>query len=188
LTGTATYAPSRVGTGFEFDGTSSLSAPGLPALTSALTVEAWVRPASDTVVQTIAARWDFPSTDDSARTFALTLQPGSRLVIETDETSTRRPEVPTATVPQLRDGRAHHVAATWDRNRIALFVDGAQVAGRQSRGGTLNRALTTALTVGGQTRGLPANGIIDEPTIYSRALDAGEVAAIHLAGRAGKCT
>jgi hypothetical protein len=187
LSGMATYAPNRVGTGFEFDGTSSLSASGLPALTSALTFEAWVRPFSDTVVQTIAARWDFPSTDDSARTFALTLQPGNRLVIETDETSTRRPEVLTATVPQLHDGRMHHVAATWDRTRLALFVDGSQIAASVSQGGTLNPAPATPLTIGGQTRGFGTNGLIDEPTIYSRAIGAGEIAAIHTAGRSGKC-
>ena len=160
----------------------------MPTLTSALTVEAWVRPVSDTLVQTIAARWDFPSTDDAARTFALTLQPGSRLVFETDETSTRRPEVLTATVPQLHDGRAHHVAATWDQRRFALFVDGSEVAAKTSQGGTLNPALTTLSMIGGQTRGFPANGVIDEPTIYSRALAASEIGAIHLAGQSGKCS
>jgi subtilisin family serine protease len=187
LTGTATYAPGQVGNGLAFDGTSPLSAPGVPSLTTALTVEAWVRPVSDTLVQTIAARWDFPSTDDAARTFALTLQPGSRLVFETDETSTQRPEVLMAAVPQLLDGQAHHVAATWDQTRFALFVDGSEVATKASQRGTLNPAPTTLLTIGGQTSGFPASGIIDEPTIYSRALDAGEIAAIHSAGRSGKC-
>jgi subtilisin family serine protease len=187
LTGTATYAPSQVGNGFAFDGTSSLSASPVPALTSALTVEAWVRPVSDTLVQTVAARWDFPSTDDAARAFAVTLQPGNRLVLETDETSTRRPEVLTAIVPQLHDGRAHHIAATWDRSRIALFVDGSEVGSKTSQGGALNPAPTTPLTIGGQTRGFGANGLVDEPTIYSRALGAAEIATIHAAGRSGKC-
>jgi hypothetical protein len=187
LTGAADYAPSQVGTGFAFDGTSSLSTPGVPALTSAFTVEAWVRPVSDLRVQTIAARWDFPNTDDAARAFALTLQTGSQLVFETDETSTRRPEVLSAIVPQLHDGRSHHIAATWDQTRFALFVDGVEVATKMSQGGTLNPALATRVTIGGQTRGFTANGVIDEPTIYSRALTAGDIATIHAAGRSGKC-
>jgi hypothetical protein len=43
------------------------------------------------------------------------------------------------------------------------------------------------VTLGGQVRGFAFDGVIDEPTIYSRALSAAEVASIHLAGSAGKC-
>ena len=187
LVGSAAYGSGHVGSAFAFDGTSWLTAPGVATVSTGVTVEAWVRPGADTRVQTVAARWDFPSTDDSARTFALTLQPGGRLVFETDETSTRRPEVLSVSVPQLLDGRFHHVAATWDRVRAVLFVDGVEVATRVSQGGSLNPALTTAVTIGGQTRGLSTTGIVDEATIYSRALGAAEVEAIHLADRAGKC-
>jgi len=188
LTGTQAYAPSRVGSGFAFGGGNWLSAPGLPTVSTAVTIEAWVTPArNDKGVQTIAARWDFPSTDDSARTFALTLQPGDRLVFETDETSTRRAEVLSTTVPQIFDAAPHHIAATWDRNRIAVFVDGIEVASKRSQGGTLNPASTTPVTIGGQVRGFAASSVIDEPTIYSRALAASEVAAIHQADLAGKC-
>jgi len=186
LVGTPAYLPGRVGNGFAFTGSTALSAATLPTVSSAVTVEAWFAPVSNQRVQTIAARWNFPSTDDSARSFSLTLQ-DDRLVFETDETSTRRPEVLTATVPQIYDGVAHHVAATWDRTQIALFVDGTQVATRRSQGGTLNPATTTAVMIGSQTRGFVANGVIDEPTIYNRALGAGEVAAIHAAGASGKC-
>ena len=109
-------------------------------------------------------------------------------MFETDETSARRPEVLTATVPQIYDGVAHHVAATWDRTQIALFIDGTQVATRRSQGGTLNPATTTAVVIGGQTRGFVANGVIDEPTIYDRALGLVEIAEIDAAGASGKCT
>ena len=108
-------------------------------------------------------------------------------MFETDETSTRRPEVLTAVAPQLLDGQLHHVAATWDRNRFALYIDGVELAAKASQGGTLNPASTTTVTIGGQIRGLPANGVIDEPTIYARALTSIEIAGIHLADSAGKC-
>jgi len=159
----------------------------LPTVSTAVTIEAWVTPVRNLRVETIAARWDFPSTDDSARTFALTLQPGGRLVFETDETSTRRPEVLSTTLPQSVDAAPHHIAATWDRNRITLFVDGIEVASKRSQGGTLNPASTTPVTIGGQVRGFAASSVIDEPTIYSRALTASEVTAIHQADLAGKC-
>lgn len=187
LVGTPAYLLGRVGNGFVFNGSTALSTATLPTVSSAVTVEAWFTPVSNQRVQTIAARWNFPSRDDSARSFSLALQ-DDRLVFETDETSSRRPEVLTATVPQIYDGAAHHVAATWDPARITLYIDGTQVATRRSQGGTLNPATTTAVIIGGQTRGFVANGMIDEPTMYNRALQVGEVAAIHTAGASGKCT
>lgn len=150
LVGTPAYVPGRVGNGFAFDGSTALRTATLPTVSSAVTFVAWFTPVSNQRVQTIAARWDFPSRDDSARSFSLALQ-DDRLVFETDETSTRRPEVLTATVPQIYDGAAHHVAATWDPARITLYIDGTQVATRRSQGGTLNPATTTAVIIGGQT-------------------------------------
>jgi hypothetical protein len=93
-----------------------------------------------------------------------------------------------ASAPQLHDGRSHHIAATWDGTRFAIFVDGVQVATKPSQGGTLNPATSTPVTIGGQVRGFAATAVIDEPTIYSRALGAGDIAGLHLAGTSGKCT
>jgi hypothetical protein len=191
LSGTAGFAHAEVGQGFALDGTSSLTWPTMPAISSGLTVEAWLEPANTGTVQAIVSRWDFPSTDDRARAFSLTLSPYGGLLWETDEPTLRRPLTLMADAPQLFDGFLHHVAATWDTNRATLYIDGAQVASAPSQGGTLNPNTGTSFRVGGQSHGggsqFPYTGIIDEPTLWSRPLTPTEIAAIHSAADVGKC-
>jgi hypothetical protein len=193
LTGTSGFATGEVGQGFALDGTSSLSAATFPVVSSGLTFEAWVRPTpTPGVVQTIASRWDFPSTDDTSRTFALVLSPNGDIEWDTDETTLRRPVQLVGAAPRIFDGFFHHVAATWDINRIALYVDGAQVASTISQGGALNPNTATTFRVGGQSHGgngdlFPFNGVIDEPSVWARALSATEITSIVNAGSAGRC-
>jgi len=187
LTGDAAFAPGVVGDGFAFDGRGWLSATGVPTGVVGFTFEAWTLPVRSPTVQTLAAKWDFPSTDDAARTFAVSLYPDDRLVVEIDETSARRPETLSARVPSLRDGAPHHIAVTWDQARIAIHVDGVETAAGPSQGGTLNPSPTVPITIGGQVRGFPSATTIDEPTLYSRALSGAEIASVHRAGTAGKC-
>jgi subtilisin family serine protease len=195
LSGSANFAPGEVGQGFSMDSASSLTAPSLPVTTTGLTFEAWLKPSpasSAAAVQTIASRWDFPSTDDSTRTFALLLMSDGTLEFDTDETTLRRPVELRASAPQLFDGFFHHVAATWDAARIAVYVDGVQVGSQVSQGGLLNPNTATTVRLGGQSHGgtgdlFPYTGVIDEPSIWSRALSPGEVAAIANATSAGTC-
>jgi hypothetical protein len=191
LTGTSGFAPAEVGQGFAMDGSSSLLSTSLPAAAPGLTIEAWVKPIATGTLQTIISRWNFPSTDDGSRTFALTLRPNGDLEWDTDEITLRRP-VQLVAATQVFDGFFHHVAATWDINRIALYVDGAQVASATSQGGALNANLATAFRLGGQSHGgsgnlFPFTGVIDEPSVWSRALSASEVASIVAANSTGKC-
>jgi len=192
LTGTANFVAGEVGQGFSLDATSSLTAPSLPVTSPGLTFEAWLKPTPTSNLETIASRWDFPSVDDSTRTFALLLSPDGKLTFDTDETTLRRPVELTAAAPQLFDGFFHHVAATWDINRIAIYVDGVQVASQVSQGGVLNPNTATSFRLGGQSHGgnvnlFPFAGVIDEPSIWSRALNATEVASIAVATSAGTC-
>jgi hypothetical protein len=163
----------------------------MPAFAGGLTVEAWLKPVNTGMVQTVMSRWNFPSSDDTARTFSLTLQPGGDLLWETDETTLRRPVELRAQAPTLFDGFFHHVAATWDSSRITLFIDGVQVASTTSQGGTLNANTGTPFRLGGQSHAggdqFPYSGSIDEPTVWSRALTAAEIASIHSAGSTGMC-
>jgi hypothetical protein len=195
LSGTTNFVAGEVGQGFSMDGTSSLTAPSLPVTSPGLTFEAWLKPSaapSAATLQTIASRWDFPSADDSARTFALVLRADGTLEFDTDETSLRRPVELHAPAPQLFDGFFHHVAATWDINRIAIYVDGVEVGSQVSQGGVLNPNTGTTFRLGGQSHGgtgdqFPYFGVIDEPSIWSRALSASEVASIANATSAGTC-
>lgn len=190
LTGLSAFSPGKVGFGFALGSVELLSAPSLAVVNDGLTLEAWVSPAlSSGLSQTIMSRWDFPSIDDSARSYWLRIDPipATRIVFETDESSTRRPEVLTADAPGLLDFNPHHVAATWSPTSIDIYLDGTLLASKLSQGGRLNDAATTDFRIGSQTRGFGYAGMIDEPTVYSRALSAGEIAAIAAAGAGGKC-
>jgi hypothetical protein len=91
--------------------------------------------------------------------------------------------------PDLRDGMFHHVALTLDRNAPNggnLYVDGQVVltfdptpfAGSLSNSAPLNI---------GNDQDNPFTGLIDELSVYNRALSLAEVLAIRQAGAAGKC-
>jgi hypothetical protein len=190
LIGTSGYEPALIGQGLVFDGTNTLSVSRFPVVSSGLSVEMWIKPVANGLVQALASRWDFPGTDDSARTFSLLLGPRGQLIFDTDETTARRPEELQTGPQALYDGFFHHVAATWNQTEIALYVDGSLVTSKPSQGGTLNPAATTAFRLGSQL-GLGDQfhytGTIDEPAIVQRALTAAEVTGIVNAGPKSKC-
>ncbi len=98
--------------------------------------------------------------------------------------------------PILRTGVWHHVAATYDRGSasVMLYVDGTNVFS-----GSYSQSIwkpTTPLWIGGVPKPQAGNppcweeyveANIDEVSIYNRALSSNEIAAIYLAGSAGKC-
>jgi len=190
LTGSVAFAPGIIGQGMQLDNGDVLSVDAFPEVSTGLTVEAWIQPNDTGGVQTIFSRWDFPSTDDSARSYALFLEPGGRLVWSTDETSTRRPEEASTIVPLLFDGDFHHVAATWTSTTLAIYVDGTAILTVPSQGGVLNPASSTQFRLGSKSGlGDPFffDGIIDEPAVIGRALSATEVSDLVDAGPNGKC-
>ncbi len=194
LTGTVAFDTGLVARGMALDGTNTISVDGLPPVSTAVTVELWVKPTNTGftgLTQTLVSRWDFPSADDSARSFALLLDPYANLLWMTDETSTRRPEELRVAVPQIYDGAFHHVAATWDGTQFGIYFDGLLIASAPSQGGPLNPAATTPFRVG-STAGLGDpfrfTGILDEPSVWERVLDASEIGAIYASGAGGKCT
>jgi hypothetical protein len=80
-----------------------------------------------------------------------------------------------------------HLAGTYDGTALSIYVNGVPVS---SVG--LNGALvpsTSPLNIGRDPSNIGRlfHGLIDEVSIYSRALSAGEIAAIYAAGAAGKC-
>jgi hypothetical protein len=190
LVGTTGFAPGLIDRGIALDGNQIISIDGFPEIQGGVTVETWIKPNPTSSISALLSRWDFPSTDDAARSFALFLHPDGRLVWSTDETSTRRPEEPSVTAPQLFDGAFHHVAATWSAQRIAIYVDGIEVLDVPSQGGVLNPAASTQFRLGSKAGlGNPFffSGVLDEPTVISRALTATEILGIVDAGPNAKC-
>jgi hypothetical protein len=189
-TGTPAYATGVVGTGFELDGNSSLAVTGMDTVAAGVTVEAWVRPEPAALTQAIVSRWDFPGPDPSTRSYTLLLSPFGRLIWAVDDASRRHPVELQAAAPQLFDGAFHHVAATWDGASSIIYVDGVEIGRRPGGGGLLNPAATTEVRIGGEAGpGVPFHfdGVIDEPTVWRRALTAAEVSTIVANGPFGKC-
>jgi len=87
----------------------------------------------------------------------------------------------------LVDGNWHHIALTWtdavleEQRYITLYVDGALV----DQASLTPTNPNNSFTIGSSTQ--PFNGLVDEVSIYSRALTLSEIASIHAAGSAGKC-
>ena len=189
LTGSVSYAPAEVGNGIVFNGSGGVVTDQLPVVDQAVSVDAWIRPQASGLVQAIFSRFTWPG-GGSEDSYLLMLSPTGGLWWATDDPSTLFPIPVEGQFPQLFDGQFHHVAATWDSATTVLYVDGTQVSTTRSLGSSVNPAPTTQFALGGATgtgSPMPFVGLIDEATVYRRALTPAEVSAIHDAGSAGKC-
>jgi len=187
LSGADAYTNGRTGRAFNITPNTPLAATGVAQPTTGLTLELWVKPQINTgAVQTLISRWSgvgFTSASDDGHAYNLELYPNSELVFETDDVTTRVPEQLRVSAPQLVDGSFHHVAATWTPTAMTLYIDGVQVATKPSQGGQLQTGGTTPVRIGGP---FGFTGVIDEPTIWTRALAPAEIGVIANAA-GGKC-
>ena len=98
----------------------------------------------------------------------------------------------TATVPDLRDGRWHHIALSVTRDaepqRVTLYADGVATGG-EDRTGFFGELGGAPLRFGfeGPSDNTELVGNLDEVTIHREALDAATVQALARAGAAAKC-
>ncbi len=93
------------------------------------------------------------------------------------------------------DGAFHHVAVTYDGSTETVYLDGTPIGSRSMA--QVGYAypyyyyqLGTGFTYGwpsGNTGWFPFTGIIDEASVYNRALSASEVEGIFTADSRGKC-
>jgi len=189
------YATGKVGTAFSFNGAANVVISNQPALNPAnqLTIECWVYPGPRP-----AHSWteDLVAKDGECSNRQYILQLGDnpnntgagdfRAAIWL--TNGTVPIYDSATVVQTNTW--YHVAMTYDGAFLKLYVNGA-LDGQLAGGGPLVTG-TEPVRLGGGAPGICPNyffsGLLDEPTIYNRALSSNEIAAIFLVGSAGKCT
>ena len=96
----------------------------------------------------------------------------------------------------INDGQWHHVAGVYDGAHMYLYVDGALDVSQPATG--LIAQNSDPLCLGANSKayvpscgcnelGYFFNGLIDEVSIYNRALSASEIQTIYAAGPVGKC-
>jgi hypothetical protein len=184
------FTAGRVSQAFRFDGAGGrVHVPDSAAfqLTEALTIEGWINVTAFTSPGFILFRGDNrPGLDP----YALYVDGSGRLNFHVgNETGALDFGAP------IPPGQWKHVAAVLDgaANALRLYVDGALVAETNSTQRPmreLDGSAEPAIGIGnhgGTTHNFPFNGLIDEISLYARALSGGEIQAIFNAGSGGKC-
>jgi hypothetical protein len=135
-------------------------------LTTGMTLEAWVRPASiNADYQSIITK----PMDSTFNQISYVLHGGSRptgtpsLGLSVSASNLTGP----ATLPL---NAWSHVAGTYDGVTVRLYVNGVQVASQAQNGAVLTSAESVRI-------GLGWSGLIDDVRIYNRALAASEIQA-----------
>ena len=167
-----TRTTGRYGGGLQFDGVNdwvTVADANSLDLTTAMTLEGWVRPAA------LGTVW---------RTVVIKEQPGQlvyALYAGTDTASRPSGHVFTTSDRGLLGPSAlplntwSHLAMTWDGLTMRLYVNGTQVSSSALTGTA--QTSSSALRIGGNAV-WPEwfNGVIDEVRVYNRALSAAEIA------------
>jgi hypothetical protein len=190
MLGGAGFIAGTVGQGLFFDGVDdAVRIDYSPQLVlSNLTVEAWIKPLSfvddaDYGQEIIFGQaFGYPQlcvrngAQGIRPNLALAENPSTFLVLES-----------TVEIPV---GEFSHLAATWDGGTMKLFVNGSPAGEMVVHRAPM--ATDCPFFIGGWSDacgfiGHFFHGVIDELSLYNRALSAAEIAAIHSAGSDGKC-
>ena len=187
------FAPGEVGQAFSYGGSGgqvSIGAPNFETPNTGFTVEAWINPTSLGLCsvnncKTVVHR----ERDVSSRTWWLGVDGSSiRLLLFLAQPNGGWVDVFSPAV--VTSGSFQHIAASYDGNTVTMYYNGSLVATQVVGPANFNKG--DPINIGSEN--LAANGtydsfagLIDELSIYSRALSGSEVAAIFGAGTAGKC-
>jgi uncharacterized delta-60 repeat protein len=186
----ATFGTGMVGQAFSLDGIDdAVVVNDNAALNPAsITVEAWVKPSSLPVgtLADVVTKWGFDATVDSYFLGLLNSGGVVRVLGGIGDGATGDSGFSGGTVTL---SAWNHIAMTYDAasglNR--LYVNGVSVGQRVRANGIYPTTSRVFIGREDSNNNRFFSGLIDEPTIYSRALTDGEILAIYNAGGEGKC-
>ena len=158
---------------------------------TALTLEAWVKP-SQYAGQAILSKWDMYD-GLGQKSYNFYLDSGDHVCLTLSGTGDGSDAIVVASSQAVQQGAWTHVAGTFDGTNMTVYINGNQQGSgywhHTIRQGT--HALGIGAVVGGGTQGGlvggPFYGSIDEASVYSACLSAGDLLAIFNAGSVGKC-
>jgi hypothetical protein len=187
--GAVGYGPGEVGQAFLFDGvTSYLQAPNnaLWALgTNDFSVELWANFAQ---INASIAGGDgsvvFAAHDEGPEHNKWLFGFGGQELYFYVYSPSAGPHFFAPAVVSLTTNRWYHVALTKAGAAYRIYLNGSQVSAETN---SLPVPIADAPLTLGQAQGLFMEGLLDEISIYNRALAASEIQAIHQAGVQGKC-
>ncbi len=177
IIGDAVWTNGKVGSALHFDGVDSrVSVPDSPALdlTTAGTVGAWVYMDSITPFGGIIHKGD--RTDFSDEAYTLQFWTGNTIILGLNN-GQHMVQTTTAFSPNTW----YHVVGTWDSTGMSVYVNGTLNNSTASTGvavnssGSLNIGAQTSTYYNGTYHNFPFQGVIDEATIYNRALTSDEI-------------
>jgi len=175
----ATYGTGKVGQAFSFDGVDDLMQAAtldLPVGNSDRTMEMWIKIGWETVQSACFAEYGKPGT--STQVYYLGVWRSRKpFFSQWGDGLTGR--------VVLEPNKWYHVAATNVENVITLYVNG-NAEGTNIE--VINTPQNSELVVGKVSQESGGNNqLVDELSIYNRALSAAEIKSIYNAGSAGKC-
>jgi hypothetical protein len=194
LTG-VTYASGEVGQAFSFDGTddsAKVADSSSLAFTASFTIEGWIKvnglPGSGSHGEIM-----FRGADGGPTPYSLSVEPNGNLQFMVTPAGDNNSSLQTQT--PIPTGQWTHIAATLDdaTGLMSLYVSGA-LAGQTITDvrpfATLNSSGNPGVGIGNSndpaSYNFPFNGLIDELSVYNRALTPGEVLGIYKDGSSGK--
>ncbi len=186
----ATFAPGLVGQAFRFDGVDDLiriASSRTVGFGGPFSVEFWFNPTTtignSTPNQVLLAKGRYLESGFNAPVAIQVLGGDGRLLV-------RMPPAPAlvSTTDTWPAGTWQHIALSWDGARYRLYVNGIEEAGLDNAFSIIDS--TDPITLGNADGFAAASfaGLLDEPTLYNRAITPIEVAALHAARGLGKCT
>lgn len=197
LQGGVTYASGMAGQAFSFDGVNSfvqLPQNLFPFPTSGVgavpfSFEFWFKTSSGGVI--LGQQTTSPFQNPSSYVPAIYVGTDNKLHVEMFFTGTA--DLITS-ASSVNDGVFHYVAVTYDGSTESVYLDGVLSGSKPwtqvAYDARYNYQLGTGFTQGwpaGNGGWYSLNGVIDEPSLYNRALSPDEVASIYSAGCDGKC-
>jgi hypothetical protein len=199
LLGGSGFTSGMVGQTLSFDGGSGhLRVADHPSLrlTNSLTVEGWVYPINISGYHCIVSKWDAVPGPDQ-RSYSIGLHPDGRAYLVVSPSGTDFGAGVVFSSSPVPSNQWTHLAVTYDGNALRIFTNGVPSNKTDYSQGIF--AGTSDLGIGANVGGTvvgdvnspfsaPFSGLIDDLSLYRRALEPNEIAAIYAAGSAGKCT
>ena len=184
--GGTTFAPGEVGQAFSFNPSNgTVIVPDAPSLrlTNELTIETWINNSGTDSDRAIVSKIGGVGGDNGYQMYMR----GDKLMAQFNSLGLPWPAFVIESPVSLATGVWYHVAWTYDQSAMKLYVNGLPVATNVVGAHPIAATSSTLRLSGDDNNHVYFDGLIDEASLYNRALSASEIAGIYNAGSAGKC-